>query len=211
MLENVSSARDRIGPGNADVLLLTKAGLVERVEPVERGEAPREFFYNFFGLLEGGIDARIMNTSAPYKDRGSAVCHLGERAFSRLSGISVRHHYLRELQPHWSTAKVLISLTDHFSLTMGNLLPDPSFRQPPFHHWVVPWAVRCPPPYYLARPSDRRPLCPKGVRRTGYRGLFRAGRSGGSRLPPGPPRDQECPGPVRDRHGFLESWSAGIR
>ncbi|WP_316977608.1 glycosyltransferase family 4 protein [Shumkonia mesophila] len=116
----MNMTRARIGPGDADVLLLLKSGLEERVEAVLRGEAPREFFYSFFGLLENGIDTRIMNTSEPYTGVAAQAIHVGERIFSRISGISIRRQYLAGLRPQWARAKVLASFMDHFSLTMGN-------------------------------------------------------------------------------------------
>ncbi|MCR4378630.1 MAG: glycosyltransferase family 4 protein [Rhodospirillales bacterium] len=112
--------KERLGPAPAKFLLMTKSGLAERVDDVSHGQAPREFFYNFFDLVEKGYDARIMNTSAPYTGVDGYLARLRERVWSRLSGISQRHHYLNVVSGAWQNADVIVSYTDHFSLTLGD-------------------------------------------------------------------------------------------
>lgn len=118
----------RVGPGTADVLLLTKAGLEERVNHVPTGEAPRDFFYNFYGLLEQGVDTRILNTSAPYTGQSASKHRLGERLWARMTGISRRHHYLDAIRESWAEAQVAVSFTDQFSLTLGSYFCRHSYR-----------------------------------------------------------------------------------
>ena len=118
------TAADRLGPGPADVLLLTKSGLESRIDSIANGEAPRDFFYNFLGLLEQGVDVRIMNTSERYSGLAGNASHLAERLWARMTGISRRHHYLNTIRESWQDARVIVSFTDHFTLTLGTYFRD---------------------------------------------------------------------------------------
>lgn len=118
--EICQEVKHRLGPAPARILLMSKSGLFERVDEIARGEAPREFFYNFFDLVEKGCDARMTNTSSPYSGVDGSLSRLGERAWARISGISQRRHYLDVIADAWQNADVIISFTDHFSLTLGD-------------------------------------------------------------------------------------------
>lgn len=114
------NVKERLGQAPASLLLMTKSGLAERVDDVGKGEAPREFFYNFFDLVEKGYDARMTNTSSPYSGVDGSLARLKERVWSRVSGISQRRHYLNEVSGIWQNSDVIVSFTDHFSLTLGD-------------------------------------------------------------------------------------------
>ena len=110
----------RLGPGPADVMLLTKGGLRERIHDAMAGAAPRDFYYGFLGLLEGGVDARMQSTSAPYPGLPGSIHRVAERVWARLTGISRRHHFLDLREGDWRAARVAVSFTDQFSLTLGD-------------------------------------------------------------------------------------------
>lgn len=109
-----------LGSEQAEIFLFTKSGLSERVDMVATGHAPRDFFYNFFDLIEKQVDVCMLNTSVGYQGMRGCVSYLGERLWARLSGISTRRRFLEERRDLWSKAHVLISFTDHFSLTLGD-------------------------------------------------------------------------------------------
>ena len=102
----------RLGPGPAEVILLTKGGL--------RGRSPAEFFYGFPGLLRGGVDARMQSTSAPYPGAVGSAHRFAERIWARLTGISRRKHFLDCRRSDWRDARLIMGFTDHFSLTLGD-------------------------------------------------------------------------------------------
>ena len=113
-------AAARLGPGPAAVMLLTKGGLRERVDDALTGATPGDFYYGFLGLLRDGVDARMQSTSAPYPGVSGFIHRLAERVWARLTGISRRHHFLEMRQDDLRTARIAVSFTDHFSLTLGD-------------------------------------------------------------------------------------------
>lgn len=110
----------RLKPGPTDVLLFSKGGLRERAEEATRGDAPKDFYYGLLGLLADGIDARMLSFAEPYANWSGPLRRGGERVWARLTGISRRHHVLRETAGSWAMARVVVSFADQFSLTMGD-------------------------------------------------------------------------------------------
>ncbi len=138
MLEVPAAAETarRLERGPAAVLLLSKGDLRERADDVAKGEAPADFYYGFLGLVRDGVDARMQSTSARYTGVAGQLHHVAERAWARLTGISRRHHFLDWRRSDWRNAQIVISFTDHFSLTLGDYfrrLPRRPFTVGIFH------------------------------------------------------------------------------
>lgn len=114
------TGQDRIGPAEAEVVVFNKGGRDFRYERLERGEeAPRDFFYGFFELKQAGIEAAMQSTSGNPGGLLGSTADFIERAASAITGVGVRPLSLR-LQDAWLRgAKVAISYTDGFSLTLG--------------------------------------------------------------------------------------------
>ncbi len=132
----VAAAAERLGCGPANVVLLSKGGLRERLDDVIAGAAPADFYYGFLGLVRDGVDARMQSTSARYTGAAGHVHHVAERVWARLTGISRRHHFLDWRRSDWRDARVVIGFTDHFSLTLGDYfrpLPRRPFTIGLFH------------------------------------------------------------------------------
>jgi glycosyltransferase involved in cell wall biosynthesis len=101
-------------------MLFTKGTLHERIDDGIAAAAPRDFYYGFLALLQNGIDARMQSTSAPYPGRLGPAHRFAERVWARLTGISRRHHFLDLCADDLRAARIAVSFTDHFSLTLGN-------------------------------------------------------------------------------------------
>jgi glycosyltransferase involved in cell wall biosynthesis len=110
----------RIGPENAEIVVFNKGGRDFRYEQLRRGEeAPREFFYGFFDLEKAGYSAAMMSSSGVTKGPFGGLADLAERAFARGTGLGVRPLSVRVGARWIAGAKVAISYTDGFSLSLG--------------------------------------------------------------------------------------------
>jgi len=112
----------RMGRGRAAIQLLSKGDFAGRLADMEAGRAPREFLYGFPHLVERGYDVRFQRSDGPYSGLVGRFAHRRERLLSRLTGLSRRHHVLEELAPDWFGASLALSFTDHFSLTLGQVM-----------------------------------------------------------------------------------------
>lgn len=117
-----AEAAARLRPGTAEIQCLTKGQFDARLADMAEGVSPRDFFYGFLGLVERGYDARFQRTDAPYQGFVGQVAHLHERLLSRFTGLSRRQHVLAEMASEWRDSKVMISFTDHFSLSLGDVM-----------------------------------------------------------------------------------------
>jgi len=117
-----AEAAGRLGRGPAAIQCLTKGRFDRRLQEMAEGRAPRDFFYGFLGLLERGHDARFQQTDGAYDGAAGRLFHGGERLMSRLTGLSRRQHVLSEMRTDWRDARVMVSFTDHFSLTLGDVM-----------------------------------------------------------------------------------------
>ena len=110
----------RIGPADAEIIVFNKGGRDFRFEQLQRGEeAPREFFYGFFDLERAGYSVAMMSTSGVTKGPFGALADLAERGFARGTGLGVRPLSMRVGARWIAGAKVAISYTDGFSLSLG--------------------------------------------------------------------------------------------
>jgi glycosyltransferase involved in cell wall biosynthesis len=110
----------RIGPAGADIAVFAKGGRDLRLDRIGRGtEVPREFFYGYFDLAAAGLSATMLSSAGAVPGRRGAVADFVERGFARLVALGARPFSAR-LSADWvDGAKVLISFTDGFSLSLG--------------------------------------------------------------------------------------------
>jgi hypothetical protein len=105
---------------SADVVVFNKGGRDARIELLARGEeVPREFFYGFLDLERAGISAAMMSSSGPIAGFAGSLADFVERAIARLTGLGVRPFSARIASGWLPGAKVAISYTDGFSLSLG--------------------------------------------------------------------------------------------
>lgn len=110
----------RIGPADAEVFVFNKGGRDFRLEALERGdEVPREFFYGYFDLNKAGINAAMLSTSGAEPGLLGAVADRFERTFAAVTGVGARPLSVRLRAAAFKGAKVAISYTDGFSLSLG--------------------------------------------------------------------------------------------
>ena len=114
------SGANRIGRADADVLVFNKGGRDGRFEKLERGEeAPREFFYGYFDLGKAAVNAAMVSTSGAEPGPLGAVADRIERALAAATGVGARPLSVRLRAQTFQKAKVAISYTDGFSLSLG--------------------------------------------------------------------------------------------
>jgi len=114
--------RQRLGRGQAAIQLLSKGDLAGRLDAMAAGTAPRDFFYGFLGLMEKGYDARFQRTDAPYAGLNGLLSTGMERLRARLTGFSERDRVIEDLIGDWYRSRLMLSFTDHFSLTLGRVM-----------------------------------------------------------------------------------------
>src|SRR5690606_38407135 len=105
---------------NADVVVFNKGGRDSRIELLAHGEGvPREFFYGFLDLEQAGIPAAMMSSSGAVSGFAGAVADRVERVIARLTGLGIRPFSARIASGWLPRAKVVMSYTDGFSLSLG--------------------------------------------------------------------------------------------
>lgn len=108
-----------IGADEADVVLLNKGGRDNRMKLLAEGkEAPREFFYGYLELARDRKTA-MLSSGDPYVGPIGFVANLFEQAWSRASHLGIRLWHVRTIQPILRRARVVISFTDGYSVTLG--------------------------------------------------------------------------------------------
>lgn len=121
----------RIGPADAEVVLLYKGGRDFRFARMNRGEeVPREFFYGYFDVVNAGIRAASLSTAGPVPGLLGTAADRVERAFAACTALGVRPFSARLEAASLAGAKILISYTDGFSLSMGLGFPRRAGRLP---------------------------------------------------------------------------------
>jgi len=116
----MSVQQDRIGPEEAEIVVFNKGGRDFRYDKLRAGEeAPREFFYGFLDLQEAGYRAAMQSTSGAASGAAGMVADRVERTFAALTGVGVRPLSLATQKAWFRGAKVAMSFTDGFSLTLG--------------------------------------------------------------------------------------------
>lgn len=104
----------------AEIICFDKGGREARRALVAEGQAPREFFYGVMELQERGYDIQQISSADAYKGRLATIHRAWELALSHITGLGLRPHFLAGLQKRMRTARVAVSFTDGFSLTLGH-------------------------------------------------------------------------------------------
>jgi glycosyltransferase involved in cell wall biosynthesis len=140
----------RIGPADAEIVMFNKSGRDFRYERLQRGEeTPREFFYGLFDLQRAGLSAAMLSSSGRAPGAFGPTVDAVEQVSTLTSNFGARPLSARLRLADVGKAKVVISYTDGFSLSVG--LARPSSPQRPvviggFHGLsdtekrVAPWA-----------------------------------------------------------------------
>lgn len=103
----------------AEIICFDKGGRDARRALVAEGRAPREFFYGVMDLQERGYDIEQRSSAEPYTGPLAALYRGVELAWSHLTRLGLRTHCLDEIQDKMRRARVAVSFTDGFSLTLG--------------------------------------------------------------------------------------------
>jgi glycosyltransferase involved in cell wall biosynthesis len=103
----------------AEIICFDKGGRDARRALVAQGRAPREFFYGVMDLQERGYDIEQLSSAEPYAGALGALYRGVELAWSHLTRLGLRTHCLDEIQDKMRRARVAVSFTDGFSLTLG--------------------------------------------------------------------------------------------
>jgi glycosyltransferase involved in cell wall biosynthesis len=102
-----------------DIILFHKGGRDERRAGIARGETPRDFFYGFLAAEADGHRVHWESVAEPYPGRFGRAVRMWEIAHSMLTGVSWRPHALNRIHYKLERARLLVSFTDQFSLTLG--------------------------------------------------------------------------------------------
>lgn len=113
-----------------DVLCFDKGGRDKRQALVAQGKAPREFFYGVMELQERGYDIVQMSSAEPYTGLMAPVYRAAELARSHLMRLGLRPHFVKTIESQMRAAKMALSFTDGFSLTLGHYYRDRSIDAP---------------------------------------------------------------------------------
>jgi Glycosyl transferases group 1/Glycosyltransferase Family 4 len=120
----------RIGPTDAEIVMFNKGGRDFRYQRLQRGEeAPREFFYGMFDLRKAGLSAAMLSSSGHAPGALGLAAHAVEQVSTLTSNFGARPLSARLRIADVGKAKVVISYTDGFSLSVG--LARPSGPQRP--------------------------------------------------------------------------------
>lgn len=124
------SQESRLGAAHADVVVFNKGGRDFRLERLDRGEeVPREFLYGYLDLQRAGLKTAMLSTSGSEPGWSGALANLIERVFAKITQLGVRPFSVALRRPEFGDAKVAISYTDGFSLSLG--LGKRRHKQPP--------------------------------------------------------------------------------
>lgn len=104
----------------AEIICFDKGGRDARRTLIGEGRAPRDFFYGILELQERGYDIDQVSSAAPYSGQIGRLHRLVESASSRLTHVGLRPHFVSVIQPQMQEARVAMSFTDGFSLTLGH-------------------------------------------------------------------------------------------
>ena len=108
----------------AEILCFDKGGREARRSLIAEGRAPRDFFYGVLELQQRGYDIEQISSAERYDDALGPVHRAMELAWSHLTRLGLRSHFLAGIQDRMRAAKVAISFTDGFSITLGNSYRD---------------------------------------------------------------------------------------
>ena len=109
-----------LGDARAEIMMFAKGGRNIRLERLARGkEAPREFFYGFHHVVAAGFSVAMGSSAGAVPGAMGRTVDLAERALVRATALGVRPLSARLRARALPDAKVIISFTDSFSLSLG--------------------------------------------------------------------------------------------
>jgi len=112
-----------IDAADAEIVAFTKGGRDVRFAQLQHGaEAPREFFYGFPALQKAGLSAALLSSAGRVSGGVGRAADFAESAATRFTGIGIRPLSARLRIASLPGAKVLLSYTDGFSLSLGYAL-----------------------------------------------------------------------------------------
>jgi Glycosyl transferases group 1 len=115
----------RIGPTDAEIVMFNKGGRDFRYQRLQRGEeTPREFFYGLFDLQKAGLSAAMLSSSGRPPGALGLAAHAVEQVSAVTSNFGARPLSARVRLSDVSKAKVVVSYTDGFSLSVGLARPS---------------------------------------------------------------------------------------
>lgn len=107
-------------PAVPEVLVVAKGGRDLRLEKLAKGEeAPREFFYGYFDLEKAGISAAMVSSAERISGPRGRAADILERTFAAATALGVRPLSARLGAGRLAGAKVAMSYTDGYSLSLG--------------------------------------------------------------------------------------------
>ena len=104
----------------AEIICFDKGGREARRALVAEGRAPRDFFYGVMELQERGYDIEQISSAEPYRGPLATVHRALELGQSHLTRLGLRTHFLAGIEDRMRIARVAVSFTDGFSLTLGH-------------------------------------------------------------------------------------------
>jgi hypothetical protein len=100
--------------------MFNKGNREARFDRLRRGEeAPREFFYGYFDLEQAGMICAMADTSGRFAGPVGRIADILERGVARFTAVGARPLSARLDSREFADAKVFISNTDGFSLSMS--------------------------------------------------------------------------------------------
>jgi len=105
----------------AEILCFHKGGREARKALVREGKAPSDFFYGLLELERQGYNIREIDTTRPYSGLSGRFSRAIELALSQYMKLGIRRRFAREIAPDLAAARVALSFTDGFSLSLGLL------------------------------------------------------------------------------------------
>lgn len=114
----------------AEIICFDKGGRDARRELAEQGRAPKEFFYGVTTLQARGYDIERISSSTAYRGPLGGVHRVIELGWSHLTHLGLRTHFVRTVDEKLGAARVAISFTDGFSVTLGRYYRDVGCKAP---------------------------------------------------------------------------------
>ena len=109
---------------DAEIVAFTKGGRDTRSQQMLRGEeTPLDFFYGFSELEKAGFSAAMLSSGGAVPGLAGALAHRAESAIAGLMRVGFRPLSARMRLAALRRAKVIISYTDGFSLSLGLGVP----------------------------------------------------------------------------------------
>ena len=101
------------------IYCIYKQGRESRFKLIKRGQAPKEFFYGFFGLVDKGYQLVRLNNNFKSKNIIHTLIRCIELIFNHLHRLGLSPSTIYQNIKNFSNGSIIISFTDGMSLTLG--------------------------------------------------------------------------------------------